>query len=309
MKKLQTVKGPVEIESLGLILPHEHLFTDLRGPRVDDYARADPLLVVKVVRPYLEHAWAAGVTALVECSTIGVGRNVEVLRRLAEVTPIHIVAPTGLYRDAYIPDSLRETGEQDLAELWIHELTAGIQETSIRAGFIKLAMSDEGPTALEVRNLRAAAEAGRQTGAVIASHTIGGKTAGKEMDVLEEAGLDLHRFIWVHAQTEPDLSILLEAAQRGAYLELDSVGAPYQSQTELLAMAAGLIEAGFAGQLLFSHDAGWYNPGSPEGMPEGGYRGYTALVENFIPELLQRGVPEELIQLITVKNPANAFAF
>lgn len=309
MKKLQTVKGPVEIESLGLILPHEHLFTDLRGPRVDDYARADPLLVVKVVRPYLEHAWAAGVTALVECSTIGVGRNVEVLRRLAEVTPIHIVAPTGLYRDAYIPDSLRETGEQDLAELWIHELTAGIQETSIRAGFIKLAMSDEGPTALEVRNLRAAAEASRQTGAVIASHTIGGKTAGKEMDVLEEAGLDLHRFIWVHAQTEPDLSILLEAAQRGAYLELDSVGAPYQSQTELLAMAAGLIEAGFAGQLLFSHDAGWYNPGSPEGMPEGGYRGYTALVENFIPELLQRGVPEELIQLITVKNPANAFAF
>jgi len=64
---------------------------------------------------------------------------------------------------------------------------------------------------------------------VIASHTIGGKVARKEMDVLKEAGLDLHRFIWVHAQTESDRTVLEEAARRGAYLEFDSVGAPFQS--------------------------------------------------------------------------------
>ena len=45
-KKIQSVKGPVEIDSLGLILPHEHLFTDLRGPQVAGYAQADPLAVV-----------------------------------------------------------------------------------------------------------------------------------------------------------------------------------------------------------------------------------------------------------------------
>ena len=28
--QIHTVKGAVEIESLGLMLPHEHLFTDLR---------------------------------------------------------------------------------------------------------------------------------------------------------------------------------------------------------------------------------------------------------------------------------------
>ena len=89
-------------------------------------------------------------------------------------------------------------------------------------------MSDDGPTALEIRNLRAAATASQNTGALIASHTIGGKIAKQEMDVLEEAGLDLQRFIWVHAQTEPDLTILAEAARRGAYVELDSVGAPFQ---------------------------------------------------------------------------------
>ena len=309
VKRIHTIKGAIEIDSLGLILPHEHLFTDLRGPHVADYARGEPSAVVKVLQPYLAEAAEAGVTALVECSTVGVGRNLPVLQSLAEVTSIHIIAPTGVYRDAYIPESLREISVHDLAELWTTELTEGIEGTSIRAGFIKLAMSDDGPTALEIRNLKAAVRASQNTGAVIASHTIGGKVARKEMDVLEEAGLDLRRFIWIHGQTEPDVSILEEAARRGAYVELDSVGAPHQSQSELLETIIALIQAGFTDHLLLSHDAGWYNPARPDGLPEDGFRGYTALSRDFIPELLKRGITEEQVRLITLNNPANAFAF
>ena len=308
-KRIHTLNGPVEADSLGLMLPHEHLFTDLRGPHIPDYAQGDPAAVVKLVGPYLVEAAAAGVTALVECSTVGVGRNLAVLQRLAEVSPIQIVAPTGVYRDAYIPESLRGMGGDELAELWTRELTEGIEGTSVRAGFIKLAMSDDGPTALEIRNLRAAAKASQNTGAAIASHTIGGKIALQEMDALEEAGLDLRRFIWVHAQTEPDLAILKEAARRGAYMELDSVGAPYQLQSELIERVIALVESGFAEHLLLSHDAGWYEPGRPGGLPEAGYRGYTALTLEFIPALLEGGVSEELVQELTVTNPARAFAF
>ena len=129
------------------------------------------------------------------------------------------------------------------------------------------------------------------------------------MDVLEEAGHDLGRFIWVHAQTETDPTVLEEAARRGAYLEFDSVGAPFQSQTALLETVAALIEAGYIDQLLLSHDAGWYNPARPDGLPEEGYRGYTALTKEFIPALLERGISEEQVRRITVDNPARAFAF
>jgi len=309
MKSLHTLHGLTDTDSLGLVLPHEHLFTDLRGPRVPDYARGDPSAVVEVVKPFLDEAAQAGVTALVECSTVGVGRNVSILQRLADATSIHILAPTGVYRDAYIPESLREVSEDHLAELWTKELMEGIEGTSIRAGFIKLAMSDDGPTALEIRNLKAAVRASRNTGAVIASHTIGGRIARQEMDVLEEAGLDLHRFIWVHAQSEPDVSILKDAARRGAYVELDTVGAPFQSQPELLETAITLIEAGFIDHLLLSHDAGWYNPARADGLPEEGYRGYTALAKDFIPQLTKRGISDEQVRHIIVKNPAGAFAF
>ena len=309
MKSIQTVKGRVAIDSLGLILPHEHMFTDLRGPHVPDYAQGQPSPVVRVVEPFLAEAAATGVTALVECSTAGVGRNVEVLQALAESTPIHIVAPAGVYRDAYIPHSLYEMNQNDLADLWTKELTEGIDGMPVRAGFIKLAMSDDGPTEREIRNLRAAAQASQNTGAVIAIHTIGGRIARQEMDVLEESGLDLQRFIWVHAQTEPDLSILIEAARRGAYVELDTVGAPFQSQPALLDMTMALIEAGFENHLLLSHDAGWYDPSRADGIPENGYRGYTALARDFIPALSKRGLTAEQIRQITVENPARAFAF
>lgn len=286
MAKIQTVTGPVDIDSLSLILPHEHLFTDLRGPLVAGYAQADPDAVVDIV-----------------------GRNLTVLSKLAEVSPIRIIAPTGVYREAFTPPTLRETNEAGLADLWTRELTQGIEGTSIRAGFIKLAMSDDGRTELEIRNLQAAAKASQRTGAVIASHTITGNVARKEMDVLEEAGLDLHRFIWVHAQTESDRTVLEGAARRGAYLEFDSVGAPFQSQTDLLETVGALIGAGYTEQLLLSHDAGWFNPARSNGLPEEGYRGYTALTQEFLPALLERGVIEEQVRLITIDNPARAFAF
>jgi phosphotriesterase-related protein len=103
--------------------------------------------------------------------------------------------------------------------------------------------------------------------------------------------------------------MLKEAARRGAYVELDSVGAPHQSQPELLDAALALIRAGYADRLLLSHDAGWYNPARANGMPEDGYRGYTALTKDFLPALLEQGVSQEQARLITVDNPARAFAF
>lgn len=307
---LQTIKGPVAVEALGLILPHEHLFTDLRGPFAEGYANADPRAVAQVMRPYLEQARAAGVTALVECSTVGVGRNIEVLQHLANASDIQLIIPTGVYREAYIPPPLLTLTENELADLWIVELTEGIEGTNLRAGFIKLAMSDKGPTELEKRNLKAAAVASLATGAVIACHTATWSVACQEMDILEAEGLDLSRFIWVHANLDPETDHHREAARRGAYVELDAIGAAWQDQDALLGYTLNLIDAGHEDRILLSHDAGWYDPSQPNGEPaEGGIRGFSALVEDFIPKLIARGVTTDLITLLTKTNPGRAFAY
>jgi phosphotriesterase-related protein len=92
-------------------------------------------------------------------------------------------------------------------------------------------------------------------------------------------------------------------------VELDTVGAPFQSQPILLETTIALIESGFIDHVLLSHDAGWYNPARPDGLPDDGYRGYTALVRDFIPQLLDRGISQDQVQQITVHNPARAFSF
>jgi phosphotriesterase-related protein len=307
--RIQTLLGPIKPEDMGFVLPHEHLFTDLRGPSVPDYAQAPPEQVAEVMMPYLDEAYSLGVRSIVECSTVGVGRNVEILAHLAKHSPIHIVAPTGVYREGFIPEELISLTAEELAGKWIQELTFGMEGTSIRAGFIKIAASDDGPTKIEERNLRAAAIASSRTGAVVGSHTTSGDTVSKEIKILSASGLSLDRFIWIHANLEPEFSLHLEAARMGVNIEYDGVGASWQDQEAMVEATMAMREAGHIGQLLLSHDAGWYQPGRPGGRPEEGIRGYDSLTREFLPLLRERGLDEADIQQITVQNPARIFAF
>lgn len=305
---LRTVLGDIPLSELGLILPHEHLFTDLRGPTSEDYAQSDPKSVLQTMLPFLKAAEVAGVTAMVECSTIGVGRNIEVLQHLAENTKIHIVAPTGIYREAYTPEKYMNSTIEELAELWIKEITQSIDTSNSKAGFIKIAVSDEGPTNLEERNIRAAAQASLITGAAIASHTIGGQSALEELRILNDEGLNLDKFIWVHADSEPDLDFHREVLELGAYVEFDFIGQPNTDPVEHVNNILRLLEINNGHQILLSHDAGWYQPGQPKGHPEGGIRGYSYISEEFIPLLRINGLDDKTVKLLTEDNPKRVFS-
>lgn len=305
---LRTILGDIQLENLGLILPHEHLFTDLRGPELEYYAQADSKIVLSAMLPFLKEAQDAGVTGFVECSTIGVGRNINILRTLAEHTSIHILAPTGIYREAYTPSKYQHQTIDEMAELFVLELTRGIDDGKCKAGFIKIALSDDGPRPIEERNIRAAARASKATSAAIASHTIGGKAAMQEISILLDEGLNLEKFIWVHANIEPDQDFHYQAASKGAYIEFDSIGSPSVDPDMNLRAILNLLNKGYGNRILLSHDAGWYQPGRPGGKPEQGFRGYIALTQDFIPRLKGAGVDLQTIQTLTQDNPKRVFS-
>lgn len=256
--------------------------------------------------PLLQEAHEAGVSALVECSTVGVGRNIEILHTLAQNSGVHILAPTGLYREEYIPAIYRDQTIDELANLFIKELTKEMGVMGSKAGFIKIAISDDGPHPIEQRNIRAAARASQETGTAIASHTIGGRGAMKEITLLQDEGLNPEKFIWVHAGSESDPSYHFKAADLGVYVEFDSVGNPKSDQDTADAVI-NMIENGYGDRILLSHDAGWYQPGRPGGEPEHGLRGFTALTEDFIPQLKDHGVDDQTVRLMTEENPVRAF--
>ncbi|HYH12548.1 MAG TPA: hypothetical protein VD789_09370, partial [Thermomicrobiales bacterium] len=61
--RLITTLGPKTADELGMILPHEHVFVDLRTWDQPGYGEADPEDVVRLMTPEIEAVRAAGVTA------------------------------------------------------------------------------------------------------------------------------------------------------------------------------------------------------------------------------------------------------
>ena len=306
MVNLITTLGPKNSSDLRMILPHEHIFVDLRTWDAPGYAQAEAEDVIRLMAPEIKRAQKAGVTAIVECSTVGVGRRADIDRAVSEATGLPLVIPTGIYREPWVPDWAQRASEGELADWMLSELQGEIEKSGVQAGWIKLSAGDDGMTACETKILRAAATAARQTNAVIGSHTIGGRTVREQLNIIKAMGCEVGRFIWIHTQAEPDFELQLEIARWGAWLEYDSIGnREWVSEETILQNILRLLDAGFGGQLLLSHDRGWYDPALPGG---GVPKPYTYLAEQFLPALRASGVDEESIHQLTQVNPYRAFA-
>jgi phosphotriesterase-related protein len=303
MKHLYTTLGPLPKERLGMILPHEHVFVDLRTPDQPGYAEAEANDVIALMGPQIEAIKAQGITALVECTTCGVGRRADIDVAVSQATGFPLVVPTGNYREPWIPDWVLDASVDELESWMLQELNEGMDQTGVRAGWIKISAGDDGITPLEERILRGAARAGRATDAVIGSHTIRSRVVMDQLDIIESEGYRAERFISIHTQAEPDFAMHQAVAARGAWIEYDHVGR--DPDEEVVALILQALEAGLEGQLLLSHDLGWYDPAQPGG---GVPRPYTALVDRVLPMLRQAGVDEATIHLLTETNPFNAFA-
>ncbi len=303
MKLLHTTLGPMRAQELGMILPHEHVFVDLRTPDQPGYAEADPGEVVRVMSPQIEAIKARGVTALVECSTGGVGLRVDIDLAVSKATGFPIVVPTGNYREPWIPDWVRDADEATLEEQFHRDLSVGVGDTGVKAAWIKISAGDDGITALEEKILRAAARAAARNGAVIGSHTIKGRVVMDQLDIIESEGYRADRFISIHSQEEKDFGLNLAVAERGAWIEYDHVGRAPDDEVATVILKA--LEAGKQNRMLISHDLGWYDPALPEG---GTQRPYTHLSDVMLPLLKSRGVDEATIRQLTVTNPFEAFA-
>jgi phosphotriesterase-related protein len=303
MKLLHTTLGPKRADELGMILPHEHVFVDLRTPDQPGYAKADPTEVVRVMAPQIEAIKARGVTALVECSTGGVGLRVDIDLAVSRATGLPIVVPTGNYREPWIPDWVRDASEAELEAQMYRDLAEGVGDTGVKAAWIKISAGDDGITPLEAKILRAAARAAQRTGSVIGSHTIKGRVVMDQLDIIEAEGYRADRFISIHTQEEKDFGLNIAVAQRGAWIEYDHVGrAPDAAVSELILRA---LDADLGSQLLLSHDRGWYDPAIPGG---GTPTPYTHLSDVMLPLLRTSNVDEAAIRQLTVTNPFAAFS-
>lgn len=100
--KVMTVLGPIDPAALGLTLSHEHAVVDFIGAEKADAPRHDAGEAFATVLPHLKALKERGCRGFVECTPNYIGRDVQLLKRLATASGLHILTNTGYYGAAAI---------------------------------------------------------------------------------------------------------------------------------------------------------------------------------------------------------------
>jgi phosphotriesterase-related protein len=311
---IMTVNGPESPGKMGITLEHEHILVDFIGADSTGYFRWNRDSVIKKALPVVLEAKGNGVRTIVECTPSFLGRDPLLLKAISRKSGVNFLTNTGYYgavNNKYIPESFYSLSAQELAGIWIGEFENGIEDTGIKPGFIKIAVNPDDSLSEEHKKIiTAAGIAHLKTGLVIASHTGPDNPAFAQIRILTKSGVDPSAFIWVHAQRgTPEGNI--KAAKEGTWISLDNI----RDRRNVEPGATNSIEwyadrivrlksEGLLSRVLISHDSGWYDPAKPGG---GTINGYNDIFTSFIPALKLKGLTDDEIDQILVKNTQEAF--
>lgn len=320
MTTVQTLDGPLDTSKLGRTLMHEHIFNltlEVQGSH-PGFNGWDEDVEVPKAQEALRALKAAGYDSLMELSVIGLGRDVELIRRAAEGTGVQVLLATGLYTYDVLPRLWHFSGpgtliggDEPLDELFRRDIEEGIQGTDVKAAMLKCAVDAPGLTEHVERVLRACCRVHAVTGTPLTVHTHPETRRGLDvLRVLGEEGVDPSRVILAHCGDTTDLDYLEELAQSGATLGMDRFGLEILLPTEArVATVAAMCERGYADQMILSHDAmsftDWFPPGMKEQIAPNWH--WLHVEQDILPALRARAVTEEQITKMLVDVPRAFF--
>jgi phosphotriesterase-related protein len=305
MSHVMTVLGPVDPSVLQFTLPHEHTQCTLWHIQDRwDYWELTPdePVILDELRLFRE----AGGTALADLTLPGIGRDPAWLRRLAELSGLHIVMGGGWYRTAYYPAEVMidRRSVDSLADELVREATEGVGDTGIRTGILgEIGVDKPWVTPAEERVFRAVARASKRTGLAISTHAVMSDVGAAQLRILEEEGADPGRVVIGHADSYPQLDHYLSLIGRGASVEFDFLGMSFtpmerHGEGRTVELLLELLHRGHVDRVLLSQDV-CHN--SQLRHYEG--NGYTYLQTTFLPRLREAGVSDAEIDQLTIENP------
>ena len=322
MAVVESVRGPVDLGSLGQTLMHEHVFI-LSTEHVQNYGSDwwDEEARVADAIAKLNALYAKGIHTIVDPTVWGIGRYIPRIQRIAAATPINIIVATGLYVYEELPQQYAYRGPGLLLDIpepmvtdFSRDITEGIAGTGVKAALLKCCMETAEPTPGVERITRAIARTHRQTGAPITVHTSGPHQGGRAaVRIFTEEGVDLSKVVIGHAGDSNDLDYLTELADCGVLLGMDRFGLDlFNPGTERVKTVAALAARGYAASMVLAHDAncfidyfgGAHDELRPLATPNWHYEHIS---DDVLPALLDAGVTQAQIDTMLVENPVRYF--
>ena len=311
MPTVDTIRGPVDAGELGTTLMHEHVII-MQPEALQNYGHAygpsywneqerldDAVAKLSAVR-------AAGIRTIVDPTVPGLGRYIPRMQKLNAAVDLNIVVASGVYAFLELPNFLAYRSVDAIAELFVREIREGIDDTGVKAAFLKCAVERHGVIGDIPRILAAIAAAAVETGVPVMVHTNAEARTGLDaLEALTGHGVKPERIVIAHAGDSNDLGYLRAIADAGAWLGCDRFGIEhFNPLADRIKTLLALVAEGYGSRVHLSHDAACFldffvgNPFFAEEKPD-----YLLISNRVLPALRQEGVTQAQIDEMMIENP------
>ena len=306
---VETALGPVLTSELGPTLMHEHIVTRSPGVQENWPHLWDRAGILAIAERKMADLHARGVRTIVDLTTVDLGRDIELIGAVARRSRVHVIVATGVW---WMPPRFFNTrGADEVADLFVGDITRGIGASGVKAAIIKCATDTAGVTPVIETILRAAARAQRATGVPISTHTwAAGRTGLAQQAIFAQEGVDLRRVVIGHSGDSEDLDYLRTLMERGSTIGMDRFGLDHYLPTaKRVEVIARLAAEGYSDRMVLSHDANcWSDALSEDEKRRTRPRWhYNHIPDDILPALRAAGVDQDQIERMLVRNPRAIF--
>lgn len=281
----------------GITYAHEHTTIDLSSLKGTDDTNLD--CFEETVEEY-KYLYDLGVRNIVDVTVMGMTRNPKYVQKVAEASGMNIIQATGWYQDKFLPAYISDKTVEELAEIMVQEIAEGIDGTNIKAELIgEIGTSKNIMTSNERKVFEAAVIAQKLTGVPITTHTTLGTYGKEQVQFFIDSGADLNNIVIGHVDLTGDVNYVIDLLKEGVYVELDTIGKEnYMSDQKRLEILQAVKEHGFQDRVFLSMDIT-----RKSHLKYKNGMGYSYLLENFVPFLLDNGIEQSFIDQLLIHNP------
>jgi phosphotriesterase-related protein len=248
----------------------------------------------------------AGIRTIVDPTVPGLGRYIPRLQKLNDSVDLNIVVATGVYAFLELPNFLAYRSVEAIAQLFVREIREGIDDTGVKAAFLKCAVERHGIVGDIPRILEAIALASKETGAPVMVHTnAAARTGLLALEALTGHGVEPTRIVIAHMGDSNDLGYLRAIADSGAWLGCDRFGIEhFNPLADRIRTLLALLAEGYGERIHLSHDAACFydfmvgDPAFADEKPD-----YLLISNQVLPVLLREGVTQAQIDKMMISNP------
>lgn len=338
---VMTVLGKKEAAELGICAPHEHIYIDMSvffvppeeiGMKNMAYKpvtmeslgvlKRNPFAVLDNVQMMDEETQieeilafkSAGGQTIVDASTVGLGRDPQLLARASAKTGLNIIAGAGFYVEGAQKEEVLAMSIQEIEEQIVKEIETEIGHSGIRAGFIGEIGVSHIMFPFEKKSLIGACRAQTRTGAPLMIHINPWSTQGDEaMKIVKEHKINPEQVVICHSDVENREDYIFRLLDMGVYVEFDNWGKEmftdrwdvkpgsgrFVNDWERAVLLKKIIERGYGKQMLMSTDLCLKSL-----LHKYGGWGYDHVLRHIIPMLDEVGVNKEDRDRMLITNPA-----